>query len=285
VVLTNCISKELLFIHQKTIGQSMGHVQSTPTLLLKTIQQQSSATCLIDFPWVDSYWANFLECTVAQFCEARQTQIIESSTLAGPWAFARQGNWVVVLPTDWRCHVQAPDQFAQNLLHYFRPGAFPKPHHISALFTDFPVQESFGPALVFLHAAPTPHVETNGTIRALTLRDMAQVAAYAATTEIPWTLTEPVIWKKVFGLFVNGQLVSSCAMRIWGDLLAEIYVDTAPEHRCKGYGKAVSHAMLQWIHSATPFYAESIVELSNSASVSLLSHLGGIPYGYVVMSF
>lgn len=263
----------------------MGYAQITTTLPLKTIQPQPSAISLIDWDWVDSYWADFLECTVAQLCEARKTQIVEHTTLTGPWAFARQGNWLVALPADWRNRVRNPQSFADNLLQYFRPGALPKPHQIKELFADFPVRESFGPALVYLHAAPTPHVVTDAIVRPLTLHDLPQVAAYEASTAIPWTLTEPTIWKKIFGLFVNGQLVSSCAMRVWGELLAEIYVDTAPAYRCRGYGKSVTYAMLQWIHTSTPFYAESIVEMSNQASINLLSHLGGKPYGYVVMSF
>ncbi|MCB0122045.1 MAG: GNAT family N-acetyltransferase [Caldilineaceae bacterium] len=262
----------------------MGSTQITRSQPLTTIPRQLASSHFVDLALVDSYWTEFLGCTAEQFCEARQTQLVESSQVVGPWAFARQGNWLVTLPAGWRTYLEDVSAVEQAVVRVFRPGSLPKQEDLDLFLSYFPVRERFGPALIYLHGAPPPVFANGGTIRPLTVRDLPQVARYAATTPIPWTLLEPTIWQKVFGLFVNGELVSSCAMRVWGELLAEVYVDTAPAHRCRGYGKAVTHATLQWIHTSTPYCAESVVELANTASVRLLSRLGGMPYEYVIMS-
>lgn len=263
----------------------MSYQQSTAAVPLKTIRQDPIPTYVVDLSWVDTYWSEFFGCTVEQFCDARQTQLVESANITGPWAFARQGNWVVALPKAWQSRVADVTATLQAISFAFRPGALPKQEALDAIFTLFPVAERFGPALVYLHTAPPPLPVAGVTIRPLTLRDSPQIVEFAAMTSVPWCIAEPDIWKKVFGLFVDGQLVASCAMRVWGALLAEVYVDTAPAFRGRGYGRAITHAMLQWIHTSTPYYAESVAELSNVASIRLLSRLGGLPYGYVVMSF
>jgi GNAT superfamily N-acetyltransferase len=233
----------------------------------------------VDWTRIDRYWADFLGCTMWQFCGARQTLVITNPAQAGLWAVARQGSWLVTLPPGW-LEILRP-----QLDQCFRPGMLPKAEDLTALFAHLPPQEWYGPALIFIHEPDPAAVGTDGLVRPVTLRDERAVASFAAATPIPWTLAEPQIWRKVFGLFVGERLVSSCAVRVWGDLLAEIYIDTDPAFRCRGYGKAVTHAALQWIQQDTPYYAESVVELTNRASVKLLSHLGGRPYGYTIMSF
>jgi RimJ/RimL family protein N-acetyltransferase len=89
-------------------------------------------------------------------------------------------------------------------------------------------------------------------------------------------------WLRIFGYFCGEELVATCGVRLWGDLLAEIYIDTAPAYRRRGYGKAVTAAALHWIQTATPYYAESVVELSNQPSLRLMHSLGFTSYGYLV---
>jgi RimJ/RimL family protein N-acetyltransferase len=44
----------------------------------------------------------------------------------------------------------------------------------------------------------------------------------------------------------------------------------------------VTAVALQWIQTATPYYAESVVELTNQPSLRLMQSLGFTPYGYLV---
>ncbi|MEZ4679230.1 MAG: GNAT family N-acetyltransferase [Caldilineaceae bacterium] len=129
-------------------------------------------------------------------------------------------------------------------------------------------------------------VQPQRAIRPLTVFDYAQVAIFGAETgPLAWSLEYPEIWVRIFGVFERGRLVSTCAVRVWGELLAEIYVDTLPTYRRRGYGRAVSQAALTWIHSETSYYAESVVELSNLASLYLMQSIGFEPYAYMVNTY
>jgi len=236
----------------------------------------------IDLTAIDHYWMNFLGCTKAQLYGEGATVICPQPAFEGLWAFARQGNWVVAAPPHW-CHA-----IGREITDCFRPNTLPTPQAVQQLLRHFPEQQLYGPSFLFLHGAPIRPTLPAATIRPLTTSDAQAVAAFAAAatpTPIPWTLDEPTIWIKIFGLFVAERLVATCGVRLWGDLLAEVYVDTAPTARARGYGKAVTHAALAWIDRDTPYHAESVVELSNGASVQLLRRLGGTLYGHMVMSY
>ena len=123
-------------------------------------------------------------------------------------------------------------------------------------------------------------------VRPLTATDQEQALAFqVAAKPIVWSLQEPTIWPKIFGVFVEDQLVAACGIRVWGELLAELYVDTLPTHWRRGYGKIATEAALHWIHTASPYQAESVVELANAASWRLMHNAGFTPYAYMVTSF
>jgi RimJ/RimL family protein N-acetyltransferase len=71
---------------------------------------------------------------------------------------------------------------------------------------------------------------------------------------------------------------------VWGELLAEIYIDTLPAYRHRGYGKAVTTAAVQWVLANTPYVVESVVELVNESSLALMASLHFKAYGYLLVS-
>lgn len=260
----------------------MGNVQTLSAPPDTTIQPQLLQSTTVDLTAVDRYWMNFMGCTRSQFYLAKETLVYPVPALDGMWALARQGNWVVAAPPLW-CNT-----VGDELMHCFRPFTLPNQRDLQRLLSHFPGQQLYGPGLIFFHEQPILPPIPAVKIRPLTQRDAQAVAAFTATatpTPIPWRLDEPEIWISIWGLFIGDQLVSTCAVRVWGKLLAEVYVDTAPNYRCRGFGKAVTYAALEWIAAATPYQAESVVELSNVASVKLLRRLGGKPYAYMVMSY
>ncbi len=260
----------------------MGNAQIVSTLPHRTIQPQLLQSPAVDMTAVDYYWMKFLGCSRSQFYLARDTLIFPSPAVDGLWALARQGNWIIAAPPHW-CNT-----IGNELMRCFRPHTLPNQQDLQQLIGGFPEQQIYGPGLVFLHDQPLLPQIPAVTIRPLTSYDAQAVSAFAAAaspTPIPWTLGEPDVWIKIWGLFFEDQLVSSCAVRVWGKMLAEVYVDTSPAYRCRGFGKAVTYAALDWIATATPYHAESVVELSNTASVKLLRRLGGKPYAYMVMSY
>ncbi len=260
----------------------MGNVQIISAPPSRPIQPQLLQSSAVDLTVIDRYWMKFLGCTKSQFYLARETVLCPAPAVEGLWALARQGNWIIAAPPLW-CNT-----IGDELMRCFRAYALPNQRELQQILSRFPGQQLYGPGLIFSHEQPVQPQIPAVTIRPLTKQDAEAAAAFAATaapTPIPWTLDDPETWINIWGLFLDGQLISSCAVRVWGKLLAEVYVDTAPTHRCRGFGKAVTYAALEWIAAATPYQAESVVELSNTASLKLLRRLGGKPYAYMVMSY
>ena len=228
---------------------------------------------------VDAYWAGFLGCEVDLLLHSSATHLLARPDQSGLWAIMRRGGWVVTAPTLW-C-----ERLHEEIYRCFQPNLLPDVSNLERLLHSAGDQQCYGPAVILLHNQPMACSEVSATLRPLTLDDQVQVAALGAATPWPWSLTQPEIWIKVFGLFVADQLVAACGVRVWGDRLAEIYVDTSPSHRRCGYGKAVTKAALQWIHTETPYQPESVVELSNQPSLELMKSLGFEEYGYMVMTF
>ena len=234
---------------------------------------------------VDNYWADFLGCDLDQLLSDGTSHQLTSTKHQSIWAFARRSSWVVIVPTSW------PQAVREQLYHCFQPNLVPDAVQLQRLLDQTDHQQLYGPALIMLYARdryrqskrpaqPLPDV------RPLTATDQEQALAFqVAAKPIVWSLQEPTIWPKIFGVFVEDQLVAACGIRVWGELLAELYVDTLPTHWRRGYGKIATEAALQWIHTASPYQAESVVELANAASWRLMHNASFTPYAYMVTSF
>lgn len=229
---------------------------------------------------VDHYWADFLGCKLDLLFDERSTSLVTRADHLGIWAVSRRGGWVVVTPPDW-C-----PQLQEQIRTCFQPNLLPNTQNLQRLLNSVGNQQPYGPALIFLHNLPPGKGADDPNIRPLTLSDHEQIAAFERDMgPLPWSLDEPETWVKIWGLFAEEYLVATCGVRVWGDLLAEIYVDTLPMYRRCGYGKAVTSAALRWIHTETPYQPESVVELSNQASLQLMKNLGFEAYAYMVTSF
>lgn len=263
---------------------------------MENLQQIPTATASL----VDDYWANFLDCDVDQLVSNGAIHCATTPAHTGFWAIARCNSWVVRAPTGW------PPPVREQLFRCFQPNQTPDGARLQAVLDRVGGQQLYGPALIMLNdqsyqAEPQwqrgewqrgewqPGEWQPGEapqVRALTTTDHAQVAAFqVAASPIFWSLAEPLIWPKIFGVFVEEQLVAACGVRIWGELLAELYIDTVPTHWRRGYGKIATSAALHWVHTQTTYLAESVVELANVASWRLMHNVGFTPYAYLLTSF
>lgn len=229
---------------------------------------------------VDDYWANFLGCELAQLNGDGTVYQLTGVQHQGIWAIARHRSWVVITPASW------PSELCAQLYRCFQPDVMPDSVQLQRLLDQIGNQQLYGPALIMLHGQTNGPDKISPLVRPLTAADYAQIAAFqAAAHPIFWSLAEPASWPKIFGVFVEGQLVAACGVRLWGDLLAELYIDTVPAHWRRGYGKAATDAALRWIHTETAYQAESVVELANVASWRLMHNVGFLPYAYMLTSF
>lgn len=268
----------------KQSGQHMEQLQQIPTAVASL---------------VDDYWANFLDCDVDQLVSDGANHYATTAHV-GFWAIAQRSRWIVRAPIGW------PRPLQEQLFRCFQPNQLPDEARLQAVLASAGGQQLYGPALIMLNTkacqAEPPWQPEGGQlgewqprewqpgeaplVRALTAADQAQVAAFqVAAHPIFWSLVEPLIWPQVFGVFVKEQLVAACGVRIWGELLAELYIDTAPAHWRRGYGKLATQAALHWVHTQTTYIAESVVELANVASWRLMHKVGFTPYAYLFTSF
>lgn len=226
---------------------------------------------------IDQYWGRFFACSSDLIRQTPPPYLLTSAAQPGLWALTCGGGWVVAAPEAWRADVQT------QIAACFRADQLPTHAQVQLLRAAIAAPTLYGPAAIFLHHAPSSRPLVNPAIRPLTDKDHASVATFAAAAgPLPWSLEQMDDWLRVFGYFRGQELVATCGVRLWGELLAEIYIDTAPAYRRHGYGKAVTAAALHWIHTATPYYVESVVDLTNEPSLRLMHSLGFTPYGYLV---
>lgn len=237
--------------------------------------QYLMSTALVDL--ADQYWGRFLGCGSDLVRHAPDPYLLTTIAEPGVWALRRGCRWVVATPEASHATVQA------HVTACFQPNQLPTLEQLQPFCQIMPAASVYGPAIIFLHQSPDAHRPSDPSIRPLTCHDQRQVTAFAAATgPLPWSFAQMDDWLRIFGYFCGEELVATCGVRLWGDLLAEIYIDTAPAYRRRGYGKAVTAAALHWIQTATPYHAESVVELSNQPSLRLMYSLGFTPYGYLV---
>lgn len=226
---------------------------------------------------IDQYWGKFFGCDSTLIRHTPAPYLLTTVAQPGLWALTCGGGWVVATPEARHANIQA------QIATCFRSAQLPTYAHLQHLCQALATPTLYGPAVIFLHHTPATHAPVDPAIRPLTDKDHAHVATFAAAAGcLPWSLEQPEGWLQIFGYFCCQVLVATCAVRLWGDLLAEIYIDTAPAYQRRGYGKAVTTAALHWIQTATPYYAESVVDLSNQPSLRLMHSLGFVPYGYLV---
>lgn len=228
---------------------------------------------------IDQYWAGFVGCDVEQLLCDNQIHTTLVPEEIGFWALSRRGGWVIGMPPSF------DEQLRVDVAAAFRPKTLADGPWLQRLMRKQQPQDFYGPAVILLHKHPTRQFASQPYVREVTPQDRSAVDEFHATTPaVPWTLDESTVWVKIFGAFVDGHLVAASSVRIWGNLLAEVYVDTSPMYQRQGYGKAVTSAALNWIHTETSYCPESVVELSNYGSLQLMKHLGFEPYSYMVYS-
>lgn len=226
---------------------------------------------------VSRYWATYFGCS-ARDLDGDQTLVVQSPAYTGLMAFSKGHGWVVGVPAQWG------QAIGRALSPYFVSRQLPNLNRVRQVLATRGALDLYGPARIFLQPAPPLVHSQLARLRLLQLSDLPFLRTFEAEMgELAWSFGQGDGWLGAWGAFVDQRLVSVCAVRVWGELLAEIYIDTLPAYRHRGYGKAVTTAAVQWVQTNTPYLVESVVELVNESSLALMASLHFKPYGYLLL--
>jgi GNAT superfamily N-acetyltransferase len=101
---------------------------------------------------------------------------------------------------------------------------------------------------------------------------------------IAWHLDQPQLWPRICGIFDEGQLVATGAIRLWGDAIGEIFVDTLPTYRNLGYAKALAGRLTEWLLRETNWIPQYDAEVENIHSLRIAHRLGFQRYGVMLVA-
>ena len=227
---------------------------------------------------ISQYWATYLGCTPRDL-NGEQTLVVQPAACTGLVAVCKGNGWVVGVPPTWGRAI------GDALSPYFVSQQLPNLNRVRHVLAACGAPDLYGPARIFLQPTPPPLANLPMLLRPLQVTDLPLLDSFAAEMgELVWSFGQGEGWLGAWGAFVDQRLVSVCAVRVWGELLAEIYIDTLPAHRHRGYGKAVTTAAVQWVLANTPYVVESVVELVNESSLALMASLHFKAYGYLLVS-
>ena len=231
---------------------------------------------------LDRYWSGVLGCDPLQL-HAQSHQIIVSGQSPGLTALRCDTHWVFSL------HPQISPRIVDDLLPLLETQDDLAYHSeaIYAITRNYGVAYPYGPSeLVYCIRnwlqMPTPlH-----PFRRLTPIDtpIIEQFRFGMGGYLDWSIDESEIWLCVFGIFDGERLVATGATRQWQETICELYVDTLPAYRGRGYANTLGYAITRWIMHETPYIAQSGGQLTNVPSMKMSKRLGHRFYGILLMN-
>lgn len=224
-------------------------------------------------PTVDAYWSAFLGCDPALLRSA-QPCTVRTENSPGLLALQTERDWLFALhPTV----TFAPTRLTDLLR--LDPAAG------KAVWQD-PLQQQFmdlyGPAYLLycprvLHQAGPPIVQLDARHQDVVYQFQQSMGP------VVWQLEQPHHWPRIGGIFQDQRLVAAGAVRCWGDIIAEIFVDTLPAYRNRGYAKALASELTDWVLRETPWLPQYDAEVDNLPSLRVARAVGYAYYGMLLL--
>lgn len=224
---------------------------------------------------LDRYWANFPGYSTKSYHNSKTT-ILSSHSFPGLFAFATSNSLVFSVKAS------LDQEVAEKLSVEFgcREALFVE-QVICHLFLYNP-KEVYGPAQVFYCSSSSFKPGEEGQSRKLTLTDRKHIENFRTRMgRLDWRLGE-LNCPCVFGIFCDQELVSVAAVRVWGNLIGEVFVDTLPDYRNRGYAHTLVRVATRWILEETSLIPQYDAELINPASLRIAHAVGYQYYGQLI---
>ncbi len=240
-------------------------------------------------PQIDAYWASFLGCRPALLYPPQAVTL---------WAENSPGLIGLQTARDWlfAFHPGVTVGAATALLDGLLPllgstlacATHGSPHAVQHQLRLRAFDDTYGPAYVLycpavirpprcarpIHPLPIHHLDE---------ADQSFVEQFQqGMGSVVWQLDQPTIWPRVCGIFQDGQLVAAGAVRCWGNKIGEIFVDTLPQYRNRGYAKALASDLTEWVLRETAWLPQYDAEIHNLPSLRVAHAVGYAYYGMLL---
>ncbi len=234
-------------------------------------------------PRIDSYWATFLGCGPASLYPT-QPVTLWSENSPGLLGLQTNRQWLLALhPAASR----QPELLADLLPLLAADNAFVTAGWQQAVQDQLQQRafvDLYGPAHVLYCAQVMWPADVGPPVRLLSSHDQACVQQFQqAMGAVVWHLDQPSIWPRIAGIFQNGHLVAAGAVRCWGNAIGEIFVDTLPAYRNRGYAKTLTSYLTQWVLRETPWLPQYDAEVHNIPSLHVARAVGYTHYGMLLL--
>jgi len=226
---------------------------------------------------IDQYWAAFLGCSTAQLNTTKPI-VFRTSRIKGIAAVKKRA-WVIALNDALPQHVgfdfiaiaddpDLNDADREDRLH--------------RLCHNLHLAAPYGPSILhYLGSGGLSQLAYEFESRELSVDDEPILQAFKQKLAFSpeYTLTMPDLFPYALGYFDKDTLVAVGTVRVWEDLLAEVFIDTLDEYRAQGIGSCLAFNITQWILNATSWIPQYDSEATNLASLTIAARLGFSPYG------
>lgn len=243
-------------------------------------------------PSINAYWASFLDCPEA-LLGSTHTVIFSSPNAPGIIGLQTQRHWLFgVTPSVTSAEAA---QWVRGLLFLLGirrvwPTVWQTTWHrlwqwaIPRLCPRRAFAEIYGPAYVLYCSQVMPQASRAVTIRLLTAADQQSIQQFhQAMGSVVWQVDQPQLWPRLCGIFQDDRLVAAGAVRLWAERIGEIFVDTLPQYRRRGYARAVAHHLTDWVLRETPWLPQYDAEAHNLPSLRVAHAVGYRYYGMMLL--
>lgn len=244
-------------------------------------------------PAIDAYWSSFLGCTEDLLYPAHRVSL-RSSRSPGVLGLQTQRHWLFAFAPSVTTSGVRWWMYGILPLLATRRGALPGWHPLwqrgwqrvaSRLGRRSGLVDIYGPAYLLYCSQVIPQAEQAVAIRPLTAADQPAVQQFQqGMGVVVWQLDQPQLWPRLCGIFQDGQLVATGAVRLWADAIGEIFVDTLPLYRKRGYARALTAHLTDWVLCETPWLPQYDTTADNLPSLRVAHAVGYRSYGMMLLA-
>lgn len=243
-------------------------------------------------PPIDAYWATFFGCT-EEILYSAHTVSVQSPHSPGVLGLQTQRRWLFAFAPEVSAGDRARWMYGVLPLLAIRPFCLsvwpqlwqrtwqwvtPRLCQRSGLVTIY------GPAYVLYCAQTIKQPENSVAIQLLTTADEAAVQQFQqGMGSVVWQLDQPQLWPRLCGIFQDDQLVATGAVRLWAETIGEIFVDTLSHYRRRGYARALTSHLTDWMLRETSWLPQFDTEANNLPSLRVAQTVGYRYYGTMIL--